>query len=88
MRNGEAVRCELQQLVLIVLIQGQRILEHVYGDLQFYFPVLLYQSLAEQIIDMENVCGQFPEDKYFVHGGKTVSISKLFFSGLLLCMFN
>ena len=34
-----------------------------------------YQSLAEQIHDIENVCGQFPSDAYFLHGGKTVSIS-------------
>ena len=54
------------------------------SDLQFYFPVLLYQSLVEQIVDVENVCGQFPKDTYFVHGGKTVSISKPFFRVLVM----
>ena len=39
----------------------------------FIFP-LLYQSIDEQILDIENFCGLFPKDAYFVHRGKTVSI--------------
>ncbi|XP_068761993.1 uncharacterized protein [Montipora capricornis] len=41
-------------------------------------PVDLHQSLAEQIFDMEDVCGQFPKDAYFVHGGKPVVLDKPF----------
>ncbi|XP_068762666.1 uncharacterized protein [Montipora capricornis] len=36
-------------------------------------PVDLHQSIDEQILDIENFCGLFPKDAYFVHRGKTVS---------------
>ncbi|XP_068761171.1 uncharacterized protein [Montipora capricornis] len=41
-------------------------------------PVDLHQALAEQILDMEDVCGQFPKDAYFVHGGKPIVQDKPF----------
>lgn len=54
----------------MVLNKTQQRLEHACIH---RFAILFYQSLAEQILDMEDVCGQFPKDAYFVHGGKPVS---------------
>ncbi|XP_068762003.1 interferon-induced very large GTPase 1-like isoform X3 [Montipora capricornis] len=51
---------------------------HLLNDFVIPCSVDPQKSLAEQIIDMENVCGQFPKDKYFVHGGKTVVLDKPF----------
>ncbi|XP_068762004.1 interferon-induced very large GTPase 1-like isoform X1 [Montipora capricornis] len=49
---------------------------HLLNDFVMPCSVDPRKSLAEQILDMENVCGQFPKDKYFVHGGKTVVLDK------------
>ncbi|XP_068671815.1 interferon-induced very large GTPase 1-like isoform X1 [Montipora foliosa] len=49
---------------------------HLLNDFVIPCSVDPQKSLAEQILDMENVCGQFPKDKYFMHRGKTVVLDK------------
>ncbi|XP_068672635.1 uncharacterized protein [Montipora foliosa] len=51
---------------------------HLLNDFVMPCSVDPQKSLVEQIVDVENVCGQFPKDTYFVHGGKTIVQDKPF----------
>ncbi|XP_068674184.1 interferon-induced very large GTPase 1-like isoform X2 [Montipora foliosa] len=49
---------------------------HLLNDFVMPCSVDPQKSLAEQILDVENVCGQFSKDTHFVLGGKTVVLDK------------